>query len=312
MRRFHALALAALLVLVTITAGCGGGGGGKRPPTVVSGNVRSVSAGTSAGLLERLWRTAARWWRSEAVAQVPGIAVAIEGSSNSTNTDDLGFFRLEGNQFGPSAVRFSGGGADARYPLTLPAGGEVDLIDVDLKGSQLTVGQHRIHLEGPITGTDCQASVMQVLSGSQVAFRVRVNFATVIVDQGGMPLTCAGLVIGGSADVQGTVNDSGDVIAVQIRASPLPAGSGKSQTFQATLMSSNCPSTLLVVSSSGNVQVNLGSTTAILDSDGQAQSCAKLVAGDPLEIDGQESGFGINATRVQRLAPPTPTPTVGG
>jgi hypothetical protein len=241
------------------------------------------------------------------------VSVAIEGTSNSTSTDDLGFFRLEGNQFGPSALRFSGNGADARYPLTLPAGGEVDLIDVALVGSEITVGQHRIHLEGPMTGLDCQASLMQVLSGSLVAFRVRFNLATAIVDEAGHPLTCSGLVIGGSADVEGTVNSSGDVIAVQIRTNPASAGAAPSQTFQGTLVSRTCPSTLLVAAQSGNVQVNLTSATTILGTHDETLACSALAGGDPLEIEGTQGGFGVNASRVQRLAPPpTPTPTVSG
>lgn len=304
--------LGSIFLLVVVAAGCGGGGGGSRPPTVIAGNVRSASTASTTGLLERLWRFARSLWSSDAVAQVPGITVAIEGQSSSTNTDDLGFFRLEGNQFGATALRFSGSGADARYPLTLPAGGEVDLVDVDLKGGEITVGQHRIHLEGPITGLDCQASLMQVLSGSLVAFRVRFNGATAIIDPDGKALNCSGLVIGGSADVEGVVNDSGDVIAVQIRTDPTAVTSGTPTTFTVTLTSSSCPSTLLVTGESGNVQVNLSSATEIVDLGGQAIACGALLSGDPLQIDGTQGGFGINATRIQRIAPtPTPTATVG-
>lgn len=313
-RSTPALLLCATLALGSLSsAGCGGGGGDSRPPTVVSGNVRTASAAASAGRLERLWRVVKAWWRSEAVAQVPGINVSIEGSSTAARTDDLGFFRLEGNQFGAAAVHFSGNGADARYPLTLPAGGEVDLIDVDLAGSGIKVGQHRIHFEGPITGLDCQASLMQVLSGSLVAFRVRFNTSTAIIDPDGKPLTCGGLVIGGSADVEGVVNDAGDVIAVQIRTDPTAAAGGRSETIEGTLVSSNCPSTLLVSSASGNVQINLSSGTTLVDTNSAPLTCDALVSGDPLRVEGTQSGFGINATRVERIAPtPTPTPTVPG
>src|SRR4029077_20644091 len=129
-------------------------------------------------------------------------------------TDAQGFFRLEGNQFGPSVVRFTGNGADASLDVTLPAGGELDPVDVGLRGSQITVGEQRIHFDGPITGVDCQGSLLQVLSGEQVAFRVRLAQSTSIVDEDGAPLRCVDLVPGRDADVQGTVDENGDVHAL--------------------------------------------------------------------------------------------------
>ncbi|MBI2963840.1 MAG: hypothetical protein HYY35_08810 [Deltaproteobacteria bacterium] len=310
MRRRNLDPLGAVLLALVLAAGCGGGSGG-RAPTVVSGNVRSaVAAATAARGLERLWRMVRAWWSGEAVAQVPGIAVAIEGTSNSASTDERGFFRLEGNQFGPAVLHFSGSGTDARYPLTLPSGGEVDLVNVDLSGSEITVGEHRIHFEGPITGIDCRAALLQVLSGEQVAFRVRLQPATSIVDPNGASIGCADLVIGRSADVQGTVNDNGDVLAVQLRLSPDPAATAPSQTVQGTITALDCPTNLTVSSPQGNVQVNLSASTAIRDSNGASLSCGDLLVGDAVEVDGADTGFGIAASQVERLAPtPAPTPT---
>ena len=213
-----------LLLCAVLAAGCGGGSGSSRPATVVSGNVRSVSAGAAAATrLDRLWRVVQAWWSGEAVAQVPGITVAIVGSGNSTTTDEQGLFQLEGNQFGRAAIQFTGNGADASLPLTLPAGGEVDLIDVDVTGGQVKVGEERIRLSGPITGIDCGALLLQVLSGSQVAFRVRLSPTTSIVDQDGAPLSCINLVIGQNADVAGTVDDNGDVNAVSLSENTSPS-----------------------------------------------------------------------------------------
>ncbi|HSD11253.1 MAG TPA: hypothetical protein VLF14_09725, partial [Candidatus Binatia bacterium] len=125
------LLIPAMLSLFSVlVGGCGGGGSGGRPATVVSGNVRSASAGTARHGLDRLWRLVRAWTFAEAVAQVPGITVAIQASPNSTTTDSNGFFRLEGNQFGPSFLQFTGNGANATLAVTLPAGGEVDLIDI--------------------------------------------------------------------------------------------------------------------------------------------------------------------------------------
>jgi hypothetical protein len=213
-----------LLLCALLVAGCGGGSGSGQPPTVVSGNVRSVSAAAVAETrLDRLWRMVQAWWSGEAVAQVPGITVAIVGSGNSTTTDDQGLFQLEGNQFGPAAIQFTGNGADATFPLTLPAGGEVNLIDVDVTGSEVQVGEERIQLSGPITGIDCGALLLQVLSGSRVAFRVRLSQTTSIVNQDGAPLSCSDLVIGQSADVAGTVGDNGDVNAASLSETASPS-----------------------------------------------------------------------------------------
>jgi hypothetical protein len=210
-RSKRAFSIFALLVLV---ASCGGGSGGGRAPTLVTGNVISASAGTAArSVLHRLWQLAAGWWHSEAVAQVPGITVAIGGTSNADLTDKNGLFRLEGNQFGPVSLLFTGNGANGSLPITLPAGGELDVINVALSGSDIKVGRLRIHFSGPITGIDCQASLLQVLSGEQVAFRVRLQSGTVIVDDG-RPLSCTDLFAGSNADVRGTINSQGDVLAL--------------------------------------------------------------------------------------------------
>ncbi len=118
---------------------------------------------------------------------MPGITVAIAGTGNAGVTDDQGFFRLEGSQFGRAVLQFTGNGADVNFPVTLPSGGELDLINVALTGSDIKIGEQRIHFDGPITGVDCQANLLQVLSGEQVAFRVRLQSGTVIIDDNGAP-----------------------------------------------------------------------------------------------------------------------------
>jgi hypothetical protein len=217
-RRMHSIKHPLVsLALLALVSGCGGGGGssGARSPTIVAGNVLSASAGTaSRNVLRRLWQLAVAWWNSEAFAQVPGITVAIAGSSNAGLTDRRGIFRLEGNQFGPVSLLFTGNGANASLPVTLPAGGELNLINVTLRGSDIKVDRQRIHFSGPITGTDCQANLLQVLSGEQVAFRVRLHSWTAIEDDNRRPLGCTDLFGGSNADVQGTINSQGDVLAL--------------------------------------------------------------------------------------------------
>jgi len=205
-------------------AACGGGSD-HRPPTVVAGNVRSITATTTAAALPPRGplRRLEDWWRAEAVAQVPGITVAIENSTTATTTDVDGFFRVEGNHFGPSVLHFTGQGADARLSVKLPSGGELDLVNVDLNGTEITVAQQQIHFDGPITGIDCGRSLLQVLSGERVAFRLRLQPGTSIVDEQGASLACGDLVTGREADVQGTVDSHGDVDPIAIRVGEVPA-----------------------------------------------------------------------------------------
>jgi hypothetical protein len=304
----RAIGIFALLALV---AGCGGGSGGGHAPTIVTGNVISASAGTTArSVLQRLWQVAVSWWRAEATAQVPGITVAISGTSNAGLTDDQGFFRLEGNQFGPVALLFTGNGANASLPVTLPAGGELDLLNVALAGSDIEVGEERIHFNGPITGIDCQANLLQVLSGEQVPFRVRLQSGTVIVDQSGNTLGCTALFAGSNADVQGTINSQGDVLALVMTVNPTTTTTTATQTVDGSITTLECPAAVEVNTTQGNVQVSINSSTQIKGANGDALQCTQLLIGDRVHVEGTQTGFGINASEIDRLAP-TPTPTPG-
>ena len=297
------------LVLIATIAACSGGSDG-RPPTTVAGNVRSAAAASTARGPARLWRSALAWWHSVALAQIPGITVAIVNSSTATTTDEQGFFRLQGNHFGPSVVQFAGGGADAQLAVTLPAGGELDLIYVDLRGSQITVAEQRIHFDGPITGVDCQGSLLQVLSGEQVPFRVRLQASTAIVDQDGAPLRCVDLVPGQAADVQGTVNSDGDVLALSLRLNPGPNAAPTPSTFEGSVAALQCPASITLARAQGNVQVNIGSGTVVREANGDTLQCSDLLGGDTVEVEGTENSFGISASSIERVSPaPTPTPS---
>jgi uncharacterized protein DUF5666 len=298
-------------LFAVLVAACGGGGSSGRPPTTVDGNVRSASAGTARHGLGNLWRLVRAWTFAEAVAQVPGITVSIQGSANTTTTDSNGFFRLEGNQFGPAILQFVGNGANATLPVTLPAGGGLDLIDVDLVGTKITVSEQRISFEGPITGIDCHGNLLQVLSGELVPFRVRLQSSTVLVDQDGAPLNCGSLSTGPTAQVQGNVDSKGDVEATRIQVSPATNATPTPVAVGGTVASLDCPTDMTVArNSGGNVQVNLSSSTQITDQGGGSLQCTDLGLGDSVHVQGTSTSFGINASTVERVAPtPTPTPT---
>ena len=299
------LAVSALLFLVAC-----GGGSSKHPATIVAGNVRAASASTANVPRPTLWQIVRRWWSPEAVAQVPGITVAIINSSASALTDSEGFFRIEGNEFGPVVLQFTGGGNAATLPVTLPAGGELDLINVDLNGAKITVEQQRIHFEGPVTGVDCQVGLLQVLSGEQVAFRVRILPATTLVDQNGRTLGCGDLGIGLNAEVQGIVDANGEVRAVQIRETPPPNASPTPANFEGVITAVGCPASISVTRGSTSVEVDISSSTQIRKFNGVPLQCTDLGTGDDVKVEGTETSFGVTASVIERQpANPTPTPT---
>lgn len=296
------------LCCAILVAGCSGGGD-DRPPTIVTGNVRSTSATAQADGFERLWRLVRAWWSSDAVAQVPGVTVAIENTANTTTTDEQGFFRLEGDQFGAATIQFAAPGLSARLPVTLPAGGQLDLINVDVD-TEVRVGETRIEFEGPITGVDCSANLLQILSGGRVAFRVRLQTGTSITDQDGEPLRCIDLV-SGTAEVAGTVDEDGDVIAVSLRVNPVTSTTPSPEdVVEGAVAVLHCPTELTVTTSSGSVDVNLSGSTLIKDMDGSTIGCGELIPGDGVRARGTLGSFGLAATRIDRTAPgPTPTPS---
>jgi hypothetical protein len=200
-----------------LVVACSGGGGNS--PTAVTGNVLTVSATARLQRSPSLWQLVRSWWSGEAVAQVPGVSVAIENTTATTSTDQQGFFRLETERFGASTLLFGAPGVAARLPVTIPAGGDLDLVNLEIAANEVTVGEQRIQFEGPITGVDCSANLLQVLSGSLVAFRVRLVAGTSITDQDGAALGCVDLG-NGNASVAGTVGENGDVTAFSLVVNP--------------------------------------------------------------------------------------------
>jgi hypothetical protein len=202
-------------VSAALAVACSGGGGGGNSPTAVTGNIVTASATARLERSPSLWRLVRSWWSGEAIAQVPGVSVAIENTTATTSTDEQGFFRLETERFGASTLLFGAPGVAARFPVTIPAGGDLNLVNLEIVANEVTVGEQRIQFEGPITGVDCSANLLQVLSGSLVAFRVRLVAGTSITNQDGAALGCVDLG-NGNASVAGTVGEDGDVTAVSL------------------------------------------------------------------------------------------------
>ena len=134
------------LSVLTWLVGCGGGGGGSGLQTTLRGNIRSAPAGSAPSATpttmaklrpDRLWSVLLELWEAKSFAQVPGIGISVPDASMTT--DAGGSFRLSTSHFGPGVVHFTGNGLDVSLPVTVPAGGELLLQDIDLTQSQATV-----------------------------------------------------------------------------------------------------------------------------------------------------------------------------
>ena len=304
------LAAVVATVAVTTLAACSGGSPG-RDETVVSGNVRSAVPIALASAPPTLWQRVTSWWRAEAVAQAPGIGVSIVGSTVSTTTDEAGFFRIDSRAFGEATLRFAAEGIDASLGVVLPAGGEFELVNVDLEGLRATVEEMRIHFSGPLTAVDCDGGLVQVLSGERVPFRLRIDSQTPFFDSEGRPIACTGLVLGRDADVQAVVNSGNDLRAISLQQG---GGGGDGAPtpdvldFTGAITATDCPAQIAVTRDGQTVVVAIESGTSILESGGAALACAALAAGDLVRVTGSEDAFGVSADSIERLPPPTATP----
>lgn len=296
-----------LIVLFALVAAACSGGSGGREPTVTTGNVRFVSASTSAAPRLRPWLAALRGWISEAVAQVPGITVSIDGSSASATTDDTGTFRIEGNQFGPSVIRFTGSGTEGTLAVTLPASGFLRLVNVEVTGTDVTVEEQRTEFRGPLTGVDCSADLLQILAGELVAFRVRIQSETVIQDGNGQTLSCQDLITGREMRVQGTIDSSGTVLATLLQMNP-SGSSSSSVSFDGSIESLDCPTEITVDrGSTGMTRVEISASTDILGGTGNPTDCTDLTEGASVHVEGVAEGGDVTASQIREGASPTPT-----
>ena len=214
------------LGILTWLVGCGGGGGGSGLQTTLRGNIRSAPAGSAPSATpttmaklrpDRLWSVLLELWEAKSFAQVPGIGISVPDASMTT--DAGGSFRLSTSHFGPGVVHFTGNGLDVSLPVTVPAGGELLLQDIDLTQSQATVRRQRLTTSGALTAADCQTGVLQLLSGNRVAFTLVIIRETVFLDPSGQTIACSDLPIGPTAQigVQGNVDAQGNVQILKAR-----------------------------------------------------------------------------------------------
>lgn len=237
-RRRMWLAPVCLLVL----AACDGGSSGTGI-TVAQGNV--ASAATALRSAPRAGRERSRLARVLDILRLEGearargpfeeIRVTIEGTSLSTESDAQGLFSLRGDFAGPVGMIFQlpDGGPSARLVITVPRGGEVTLtnVHVDAGAGQASADSQRVRFGGLVRDTDCSRQLATMVSRQTPndgnAYRVDLDAASVR-DNAGNGLGCEDLTAGDAVDVDGEVNDDGDIEAdsVELDDRSGPSGGG--------------------------------------------------------------------------------------
>ena len=219
---------AALLALMLALGGCvEGGSRGSGISTGVFGNVtrvqmaarRDPSRGEAPRVLAQLRAFFAPEVESVAGAQtdLQGISVAIEGTGIHGETDANGNFSVAGNFEGMVSLVFElpNGGGQARIALNVPAGGTLTLnnVVIDTEAEQAVAETQDVDFDAIITGIDCQALILTLVSSQESAgdvdhYTLRLGTSSV-QDSNGVPVPCADLRSGDAASVQGRVDPDG-------------------------------------------------------------------------------------------------------
>jgi hypothetical protein len=220
-----------LFLLVLALGACDGGSRGSGI-TTAEGTVTSVETALStapprAREVGRLasWR---RWLMLESPADaqsgVAGVRVLIEGTSIADETDGSGAFSLRGHFAGYVTVRFEppGSGAIARISVNAPAGGVLTLdgVHIDAPSGQATAQQITVVFDGIVAGSDCAASMLQLVSRQRGATDTDVYDVDLagssIHDASGPPLPCQALRVGDPVHFTGAVNGDGTFGSAEI------------------------------------------------------------------------------------------------
>lgn len=206
----------ALLGLGLLLGSCAldGGSSGTGITTVTEGNVASVvtASASAPGMVESLGNGAS----PAASSTLAGIEVSVEGTGVRDETDASGAFRLSGDYESDVTIRFARAQdrLDASLAVNVPAGGTLGLQDVRLDAASATAtpAAQSVSFEGTITGVDCGAGQLQLVSTLRPddgdVYVVRLVGSS-IVDSAGQPVACARLTEGQATTVSGDVNPDG-------------------------------------------------------------------------------------------------------
>jgi hypothetical protein len=222
--------VAFVLSFVLLVAGRDGGSRGSGI-TTAEGTVESIQTALLAPSHQRQpsgWSTLRRCikleGRAEAQAGIAGIRVFIEGTSIEDDTNADGAFSLRGDFEGDVVIRFElpTTGATASIAVNVPAGGilTLDRVHLDAQSGQVTTQSQTVRFEGVVTGTQCAAETLHLVSSQRSPTDTDVYDVALegssIRDAHGAPLPCPALRVGDHVQLQGSVNNDGSFGSAEI------------------------------------------------------------------------------------------------
>lgn len=208
----------ALLGLGLMLGSCDGGSSGTGITTITEGNVARVVSSAAASSTGRtsMAPPPARDATAAASDTLAGITVSVDGTGVHDQTDANGAFRLRGDYESEVTIRFTRAAddVDASVAVNVPAGGTLGLNDVTLDAATgtATPGSQSVLFAGTITGIDCAAGALQLVSQQRPddgdSYVVELASSS-IVDPAGQTVPCSALAIGDDATVSGSVRPGG-------------------------------------------------------------------------------------------------------
>lgn len=229
---------ALLLALALALAACADGGSRGTGITTAQGNVAFVRSATRLerspqSLLARLRDLLAGPRVATAQSAVEGITVRVEGTPLSGVTDTNGFFVLGGDFSGPVILLFQrpSDGTTARIGVSIPAGGVLTLVNLEVDGRSGRANAERedLSFHGVVLATNCPSETADVVSRLRPqgeSYTVRLG-GSALRDSQGAPLPCTALQGGTGVRVAGVVNRDGTISAVEARVENESSGSGE-------------------------------------------------------------------------------------
>ncbi len=184
--------LRVLVVLVTFSlAACGGGSGGSGSGTgtmggtgTMTGNVSNQSVVMRSGAPPAAFARLQRWLSPAAAAEADIVNIHVRMGDLETDTDQNGFFILDGVPAGNGTVLFVAGTATFTMLVNVPAGEVVVLHDVVLANGMATPGSMRVEQLEP-DDVDFEATVASITCpGSITVMRTDGEMLTVDLTDG--------------------------------------------------------------------------------------------------------------------------------
>ena len=227
-------------------------------------------------------------------SSVKGLRVSVTGTSLQTVTDGSGRFTLQDVPPGRVELRFEGSGVDARLTLDGLQSGQTLTVTVHVSGSSASMvdeheGEGEVELKGKVdsVGTDSL-----VVAGRTV----HVDASTRLLDSKGVPIPLSGFKQGDFAEVEGTSQSDGSVLATKVKLEDAEDDEGEEQEIEFTgTISSLSP---LVIA--GRTVKTDGNTKFLGHEHQKLSSAEVLKVNNKVEVDGlKQADNSVLAKKIQ-------------